>query len=300
MKRIRHYIVFAALFLFGAISFALYMQEYEPSLTILSLEHNGSSLKNTPMLAGKKLTFEIAAPHNGLGIIAIRFNTYRRINNDVLAFRLKPKGSLSWTYSNNYNTDQFQDHKLFPFGFPTDQFSKKRTYLVQLESVSGTENNHVSIDTSFPVLVSKYQFRPSTHLSFTTENTRFILEKILSILTNISSIFPILVYFSPLIIFLINSPTAIVIPITTASAIYLLHLPEPTHWVLSIILAWLTFLLTNKVSYRISIVLSLIASFFLVIQLQRSHAGTEEGAMWLYLFLLMTIIQIKAIAFQNN
>ena len=55
---------------------------------------------------------------NELGVVWIRFNTFGRINSDILTFKIREKGQNNWYYENLYRVDQFQDGKLFPFGFP--------------------------------------------------------------------------------------------------------------------------------------------------------------------------------------
>lgn len=294
MKNKRAVLITILLFLYGAVTFGLFMSKYEPSPSILISEHQNPFPKNTPLLAGKKITFEIASPHDGLGIIAVRFQTYGRINDDVLSFRIKPKGASIWTYASNYKTDQFQDHELFPFGFPLEPFSEDGTYQIQLESLSGTESNHVSIDTINPVIVSKYHYPSTDRTPTTSMNIQFGFRKIFSLFTNSSTLFPIIVFFSPLMVFLINSYFSLAIPVILISLQYLLNLPRPYHFEITLLLAWLTYLLVTKASYRISVALSLFAAFYLLIQtLGKNPVGVDQAAIWLYYCLLLTVIQIK-------
>lgn len=294
MKNKRAVLITILLFLYGAVTFSFFMSKYEPSPSILISEYPNPFSKNTPLLAGKKITFEIASPHDGLGIIAVRFQTYGRINDDVLTFRIKPKDTPSWTYVGNYKTDQFQDHELFPFGFPLEPFSEDGTFQIQLESLSGTESNHVSIDPINPVIVSKYHYPPTNQPPTMSMNIQFGFRKIFSLFTNSSTLFPIIVFFSPLMVFLINSYFSLAIPVILISLQYLLNLPRPYHFEITLLLAWLIYLVVTKASYRISVALSLVAALNLLIRtFENNPIGVDQAAIWLYYCLLLTIIQIK-------
>lgn len=294
MKNKRAVLITILLFIYGVVTFSLFMSKYEPSPSILISEHPNPFSKNTPLLAGKKITFEIASPHDGLGIIAVRFQTYGRINDDVLTFRIKPKDTPSWTYVGKYKTDQFQDHELFPFGFPLEPFSEDWTFQIQLESLSGTESNHVSIDPINPVIVSKYHYPPTDRPPTMFMNIQFGFRKIFSLFTNSSTLFPIIVFFSPLMVFLINSYFSLAIPVILISLQYLLNLPRPYHFEITHLLAWLIYLVVTKASYRIGVALSLVAALNLLIRTFGNNSiGVDQAAIWLYYCLLLTIIQIK-------
>ncbi len=305
MKNKRTFIATASLLLYGIVTFALFLQKTEPSLSILIGEHQNSSLKNTPLLAENRTTFEIVATHDGLGIIAVRFNTYGRINNDIIKFRIKPKEDQNWTYTGNYKTDQFQNHELFPFGFPLNPSSKNWTYVVELESNSGTGSNHVSIDTVNPIIVSKYQYPATNSTPTAFMNIRFGFGKAFNLLTNYSTAFPLLFYFSPLLLYLLNlfsiskrkrpSYLSILVPAILILSAYYLKLPVPDHWELSLALTCLVYGLVTKVSYRFGVALTLLAASYLLSQaLGYDNFTREQAAMWLYFGLILITIQIKS------
>jgi len=292
-------ILFAILlFLYGVVAYGQFLHSYEPSMSILVHEHPTTTRKPTSLLKGSILTYEIQPPLNNLGIIAVRFQTQGKINDDIIIFRIKEKGTSSWLYSGNYKTDQFQDHELFPFGFPLIPQSANKSYVFELESYRGTESEHVTIDSIRPVIVSKYYHPANGERPITLANIALGLNKIINLLSNSSFVFPLFIFFSPLVVFIINSSISLAIPLALISAQYFLNLPTPYHWTSSILLAWLTFLLTTKASYRISVVLSLLASFYLVSQSQiNDFNGAREASLWLYFCLLVTIIQIKVNSF---
>lgn len=113
------------------------------------------------LLKGQKVDGEFVAQENNLGIVAVRFHTYERINSDSLIFRIKQKGSPTWYYQNLYKVNQFQPEKLFTFGLPVISDSKGKVYDIELESTKGKRNDAVAISTQEPVFVSKYSFSKS-------------------------------------------------------------------------------------------------------------------------------------------
>lgn len=106
--------------------------------------------------AGNIVRGTFIAKYNNLGIISVRFTTHFRINEDSLIFRIKNQNSSTWFYQNTYKTDQFQPNQLFPFGFPPFKDSKGKAYVFELESVSGSEDDSVSINTDFPIAMALY------------------------------------------------------------------------------------------------------------------------------------------------
>lgn len=292
MKNKGAIVIVIGLFLYAVVTFGLFLHQSEPSLSIIVSEHQSQLAKRVPLLAGKKINFEIATPHDGLGIIAIRFQTFGRINDDVISFRIKPMGASVWIYESNYKTDQFQDHELFPFGFPLQPDSRGKTYAIELESLSGSEGNHVSVDRINPIIVSKYHYPP---IGF---------RKAFSLITNVSTAYPLIVYFSPLVLYLLNlvsiskkkSPAffSIIVPISLVFLRYYLSLSTPYHWELTLLLAWLTYLIMTKASYRIGVVISILGAFNLIARvLENDPLGIDQAAIWLYYSLILVIIQIK-------
>ncbi|MEK7605385.1 MAG: hypothetical protein AAB478_02555 [Patescibacteria group bacterium] len=117
------------------------------------------------ILAGEKVSGEFTAMSDFIGIVSVRFNTYARINNDILTFRIKEKGDKKWYYENIYKVDQFQPNQLFPFGFPPIQNSKNKVFQIEIESAKGKYHDAVAINTKNPVIVMSYQLPVSRFLS---------------------------------------------------------------------------------------------------------------------------------------
>jgi hypothetical protein len=80
-----------------------------------------------------------------LGIVAVRFSNNNRINDDYLIFRIKEENQPEWYYENKYKVDQFQDGQFFTFGFPVITNAYGKTFVFEIESIEGTEENSASV-----------------------------------------------------------------------------------------------------------------------------------------------------------
>jgi len=120
-----------------------------------------SSKKFTNLLTDDKLNFNFVAKYNNLGTVAFLFDTKHRINTDWLWFRIKENDVPNWYYENKYKTDQFSSNRYFPFGFPVIENSQAKKYLVQIESISGTPDNSVSLSKKTNSFLIKYSFSKS-------------------------------------------------------------------------------------------------------------------------------------------
>ena len=116
-------ILFLMIFAYSSKSFILLQNEDKDVFT---------TLFPGEILAGEKVSGEFTAMSDFIGIVSVRFNTYARINNDILTFRIKEKGDKKWYYENIYKVDQFQPNQLFPFGFPPIQNSKIKYFKLRL------------------------------------------------------------------------------------------------------------------------------------------------------------------------
>lgn len=142
------------LFIFGTLlclAFALYANS---SFRTLSLNHNFNKLQvNKKILKKEKIFGEFKAGENGLGIITVRFNTFNRLNHDLLIFRIREKNSKHWYYENRFNTINFYNY----FGFPKIENSKNRVYYFEIESTKGSLQNSLAVDGREPNFKSFYQ-----------------------------------------------------------------------------------------------------------------------------------------------
>lgn len=105
------------------------------------------SSSNNELLAGQKVTGQFKASQDNLGIILIRFDTFNRINNDTVVFRIKFADQDSWFYQSDYLVDQFQHRAYFTFGFPIISDSKNKLFAWEIESKKGQIGDGVRVMT---------------------------------------------------------------------------------------------------------------------------------------------------------
>ncbi len=156
-----------------------------------------------PLYKNQKVTGQFTAKENYLGIIDFRFNTFNRINNDQLVFRLKEKNNPTWQVVNKYKTDQFQwNDAYFPFGFPVINNSKGKVYDFSIESLNGRKGNAVAISTTRPQFFTQYVF-PLRELVHQPKALIYFLIKKVQFILNEKVFLPIaFLYFLPLIIYI--------------------------------------------------------------------------------------------------
>ncbi len=175
---------------------------YSEKFSILSFSYNRNNFinfQNKELLKGEKLEGKFDAKENNLGIVAVRFNTYGRINKDSVVFRIKQKNADSWYYQNKYKTDQFQPDDFFPFGLPVINNSKGKIYQFEIESISGKSGDAIAVSITEPIFLTKYQFSNGKY------SIIYVLKKIINSFTNIDFISHSIIYFLPLSFFVLLS-----------------------------------------------------------------------------------------------
>lgn len=120
-------------------------------------------LKFEKLLANDKVSLEFKADENKLGTIEILFNNYRKINTDIITFRIKEKGKNYWYYQNDYDSGIMDSGQFFPFGFSPIKDSKNKNYIVEIESKNGNQENSVSLSRETKFFQAKYSF-PKAYL----------------------------------------------------------------------------------------------------------------------------------------
>jgi len=293
-------IIYIILIIYWGIFSYLYLHKLDPSPSILLQEHDAFSIKGEELLLGKKISQEFVSKYDNLGIIALRFQTFERINDDTLIFRLKEINDPTWYYVANYKTDQFQDHQLFPFGFPIIKDSKGKTFLFEVESRFGSTENYVKIDRLLPTLISKHQYVLRKEI-FSSETAKYLLLKIQNMLSSLSLLFPIIFYSLPLFQFIFHNilivshkkvvPYIIIFPFLLIIINQPLSLSLPAFWEITIILTWIIYLLVNRITYKLNLVVSMLSMIFIIFQLIANNIDNAElGSLWLFILLLISII----------
>lgn len=293
-----NYIILFLLLIFGIILSLYYFNKLDPSPSILIQEHDAQNIEGLDLYRDNIATFEISSRYDNLGIIAIRFQTFKRINDDTLIFRIKEKDSQNWIYTAKYKTDQFRDHGLFPFGFPLIENSKNKTYQVELNSTGGDLNNHVRIDIQNPNIISKYQYPIRSYSLRSPLLHKYVAIKIINILSNFDLLIPVFLYFLPFLYFIIQNVlnnhykkqiySSILLFIFILLSANLLRLPEIPAWNLSIFLIWVLYLYINKLHPSVNILITLTILIHLLIQLiDNDYDSMEISAYQLFISLFI-------------
>ncbi len=298
--KISKIIVYIILIIYWGVFSYIYLHKLDPSPSILIQEHDASSLRNRELLTGEKISQEFISEYDNLGIIAIRFQTFGRINNDTLVFRLKDKNNANWYYTANYKTDQFQDHQFFPFGFPIIKNSKGNVYLVEIESKSGSEEGHIKVDRLLPTLISKHKY-VLRQTFFSSDTFKYLLLKIQNMVSSMALLFPIIFYMLPLVQYVLHNLLifsrkkvvfyTILLPFLFIVIYQPFSLSLPSFWEFTVIITWSIYLLLNKVTPKLNLVASMIPLIYIVFQLiEKNTSNAEMGSFWLFVLLLITMI----------
>ena len=136
------------------------------------------------LLAGEKIEFTVQSSENNLGIVLFRFAQLSAIVTDSVVFRIKEKGADKWHYENTYKADQFQGNEYFTFGFPPLENSKSKTYVAELESLSGTYEHGIGFSRVRPQAAIVYSYTREQLKDLETISS-FIIKKLVYVLNNL-------------------------------------------------------------------------------------------------------------------
>ncbi len=196
-------VISALLFLFCLI-FASYFSS-EPVFFVLDSPKTPTDsieLHTKELYTHKIVHGTFTAQEDYLGIVSVRFHTFKRINKDHVIFRLKAKGSNNWYYQNIYKVDQFQPDKLFTFGFPLIKNAKNKQYIFEIESMQGKKKDAVAISPIEPIFVTKYQYPKSEFLTNKKAFILYPLKKLLNLFNDSKFILYASFYFLPLLTYI--------------------------------------------------------------------------------------------------
>lgn len=175
------------------------------NFSILTYPHHISDFtlnQTTELLKGEKISGSFTADENNLGIIAVRFNTFNRINKDRVTFRIKKTGTKDWYYTQTYKVDQFQPNAFFTFGFPVISDSKGKQFLFEIQSTKGKHKDAVALSTTEPVFLAEYQFPKSELLQNKKEAVFFLFKRVTNVFREEAFFSSSLEFFLPLLFYL--------------------------------------------------------------------------------------------------
>lgn len=176
------------------------------SLSVLVSSYNTNnfiSLKHGELLAKQKVTANIKAKENNLGIISVRFTNFDRISRDEVIFRIKEEGKEGWYYQNTYKVNQFQNNKFFTFGFPIISDSAGKQYYFEIQSLHGKRGDAIGVSEIQPVFIAQYQFTKEKLLGDKKQLIEFIPKKIIYSFSDINYAISSFIYFLPFIFYLL-------------------------------------------------------------------------------------------------
>ena len=294
------------LFSFGTFNLFNYLKSSEfglLNLDSLVSDFPNSSYVNREIFQGDTVRGSFYSPYSNLGLLAVRFRFNNPGSDDILIFRIKDDSSAKWLYEASYKTDQFQQHKLFPFGFPIVADSKNKNYVFELESKNGTTKNSVIIDDQKPNVIAKYSYTKSELLKNNQVFIEFLGNKINNIVSEKQTLINAFIFYLPFIYFIFflifkNSKLVfLIIPVFLTIIWDSLFLSINYDFLyLSVALYWLLIVtrikLNSRLSGKISLALILLITVFLIF----NHTKiSEKLATWSYLFLCITVFH-QAIA----
>ncbi len=175
---------------------------------VTRLEYAGKKTDVQPwsgkkLLKGDKRIITISSSANLLGTVSVRFDTFGKINSDVVRFRIKEEGQQQWYYQNDYKVNQFPTNGLFPFGFPVIENSDNKTYVIEIESLLGNGKNSIALSNIEPVFVLEHKYTKDLLLHNKSVLAYFIYKKILNTGLQIDFLLNALVFFIPFIVYLL-------------------------------------------------------------------------------------------------
>jgi hypothetical protein len=200
-NKVTKYFILPAVFLGLGASLSFYSLLNAPGdgVLILTQKDQIENINNEPLEASQSGQARFKANYDNLGIIAVRFNTFDRSNDDQLIFELQEEGREEAVYENIYNTDQFQNQDPFPFGFPRIADSKNKQYKFKITSIRGASQSAVAVSNQYPNLITKYQYDKQTLLSNKLELINFFKNKLLLALKDWTFLITTIIYYLPFI-----------------------------------------------------------------------------------------------------
>lgn len=151
------------------------------NLGVLDYSLPARTLETPPeveLLQGEKISGVFTAHADNLGLVAIRFYNFNRINADSVIFRIKEVTTAEPYYQHQYTTDQFLPNNLFTFGFPPIPDSAGKEYYFEVESVQGVPGDAVALSSTMPQVLVRHTFDKSELQQDPGKLVHFVLKKL--------------------------------------------------------------------------------------------------------------------------
>jgi len=153
--------------------------------TVIIEDRDSERNDNAQIFKGEVIQESLTAQENNLGMVLIKFDTFGKINDDTIQFRIREKSSRNWYYQEDYLVDQFQNNTYFTFGFPNINESKGKSYIIEIESLRGNKGDAVAISSDVPQFASAYNVSPELGKGSLNFLIKFFIYKFSYAITNI-------------------------------------------------------------------------------------------------------------------
>lgn len=287
------------LFCAGTILFIRYIVYSDFSFTVLSHYHDKGifkPFKSDELHNGQSIRGSFTASDNYLGIVALRFNTFDRKNDDIITFRIKESRQNEWYSKQSYRTTLEHD-QLYNFGFPLIADSYGKSYTFELLSTRGKRGDAIALSEKEPVAATKYKY--SRHAFMVNKSlipsfywTKFVNEFLYS-----NVFFYLIVFFLPVAWYMLrafNRRYAAHIGFAAAITLiaYSILFLKKTHDEVTVILTALTALsIDNKDRFRILLLMALLALLASALLYgMGNHESAISAASWVFMFLVSSFV----------
>lgn len=302
MKFIRNFLIILLLLFLGFYNRFQFLKAEDFGILNLNVRGAFSDLTASTsgeLLAGNIVTGRFHTDFPNLGIVSVRFFNNNRDSDDVLLFRLKEEGENGWYYEARYKTDQFQPHKLFPFGFPVIRDSAGKKYIFEIESLYGEINKGILIDYQKPVFIAKSQFTRQGLLDNPNLLRYFLPNKLINIIWSSDAgiysfllFMPLLLYFVYLLLsrFSYQLLSSLVFGLVIYDIFYLKE--YYLMYYISVFLLWILTKNRYNLVPGISILLAIGGLALVpVLHITNGDQYLEKVALWSNIFILSAVFQ---------
>ena len=256
--------------------------------------------RGDPLLQGDAVMIDYPSSYQKLGTIGVRFTTFFRINNDILRFRIKEVGQDSWYYEHDYKVDQFQQYRIFPFGFPIIEDSAGKTYLVEIESLHGVNEDSVAITSPLNrSVVARHVFAKKQLLGDPRLFLYFVYHKLAFLVSDLDFLTHLFLYSLPLFFYLIyslvgSSMGAFSVVVFLSVFFDIVYAKGySAFFILSVVFGWGLMAWHHKVESRVtSSVFLAIFSLSPILYLIGQAALGDKAGVWAYMFLAFSVSQL--------
>lgn len=257
------------------------------------------------MVKGDKITGEFKAHENHLGIVVIGFKDFTRYSydgEDILSFKLKEKNSNDWYFEGGFRSGLLENNLKFPIGFPIIADSKDKTYLFEILSLNGNQNNGVAFDKNDSSISTRYQFPAEIVKSSNSSIYTFGIKKIKTLMQNPSFMINSALYLLPLFLYLFalyirrfkNAEKFYIFILSVlilADIFYIQEINLPV--IFGLVLGWIITIKQYDISYKFTFLYAFIGIFiWAILAPLEINRILDKINLWVYIFLLIGMFQI--------